>query len=360
MIGVGCSSPRGGGGGVVPSLSVGLSTSTPNFGDSVTITATPTNITPTSYTFGLPNKNGELVTVTQASNVYVWTANNIGTDDIIVTATDGVSIASNSISVTTTVDVPFASPKAVFSYYKLIDAYAGAWIRIRRTDTGTESDIPFTNGVGDLAAIATFVGTSAFTVVTRYNQASNGNMTQTTASLQPVLKGGSSDVSPEWYGVNGKRMPLTLVSGLAANQTSTEYLVQKMSFNITGNTRISVDSASAMIINSALVGSANSISLYDPTNIVYTPALRLTSRHLLTVQLKNADPRVSYNGVNQSLTVSSGSSAAFNTKAYTIKYLYGDNGGNFRTNEVANYAYCIDAGDLSTAVEAILMQLHDI
>jgi hypothetical protein len=347
-----------GGGAPGGSLSIALSDSTPNFGDAVTITVS--GFLGTSYTFGLPDKNGNLVPVTQASNVYVWTANNIGTDNIVVTATDGVTIAANSVSVTTTVDLPFVSPKAVFSYYKLISAYAGQWIRIRRTDTGAESDIPYTNGVGDISAITTFVGTSAFTVVTRYNQASNGDMTQTTASLQPVLKGDSFDVFPEWYGVVAQRMPVTLVSGLAANQTSTEYLIQKMSFNITSNTRITTDSGTTMFINSALVGSANSISMYDSSNVVYTPALRLTSRHLLSAQFKNAAPIVKYNGVAQTLTVSSGSAAAFLTKAYTIKYLYGDNGGNFRANEAASYAYCIDAGDLSTTVEALLMELYDI
>jgi hypothetical protein len=167
-------------------------------------------------------------------------------------------------------------------------------------------------------------------------------------------------VFPEWYGVSAQRMPLTLVSGLAANQTSTEYLVQKMSYNITSNTRISSDPGVTMIINSALVGSANSICLYNFPDVLYTAALRLTSRHLLSAQFKNAAPLVKYNGVNQALTVSSGSTAAFSTKAYTTKYLYGDNGGNFRSNEVANYAYCIDAGDLSTTVEAILMELYDI
>jgi hypothetical protein len=290
----------------------------------------------------------------------VWTANNIGADSVVVTATDGASIAANSISVTTTVDVPFVSPKAVFSYYKLIAAYAGQWIRVRRTDTGTESDIPYTNGVGDISAITAFVGTSAFTVVTRYNQASNGNQTQTTASLQPVLKGDSFDVFPEWYGVAAQRMPVTLVSGLAANQTSTEYLVQKMSFNITSNTRISVDPATAVLINVSLAGGINSVNLYDGPNLLYTPALRLTSKHLLTAQFKNADPRVRYNGANQALTVSTGSAAAFLTKAYTTKYLYADNSGNFKSNEVASYAYCIDAGDLSTTVEALLMELYDI
>lgn len=349
----------GGGGGVAPDIAVALSDTTPNFGDAVTITATPTGIAPTSYTFGLPNKYGDLVNVTQASNVYVWTANNIGTDDIVVTATDGASIAANSVSVTTTVDVPFISPKAVFSYYKLIAAYAGQWIRIRRTDTGAESDIPYTNGVGDISAITAFVGTSAFTVVTRYNQASNGDMTQTTASLQPVLKGDSFDVFPEWNGVAAQRMPLTLVSGLAANQTSTEYLVQKMSYNITSNTRISVDSGVTMYLNSGTTGT-NSVLIGDGTNALYAAALRLTSRHLLTGRFKNADPNIRYNGVKQTLTVSSGSAAAFLTKAYTTKYLYGDNGGNFRANETANYTYCIDAGDLHSGIEVMLMALYDI
>ena len=347
------------GGGSSASLSVTLSDDTPNFGDAVTIIATTTNITPTSYTFQLPNKNGDLVSVTQASDVYIWKANNIGTDDIVVTATNGVTMVYTSISVTTTVDVPFISPKAVFSYYKLIAAYAGQWIRIRRTDTGAESDIPFTHGVGDLAAIATFVGTSAFTVVTRYNQASNGDMTQITAGLQPVLKGDSYDVFPEWYGGNAQRMPLTLVSGLALNQTSTEYLVQKMSFNITANTRISVDSAVLMYLNSGTTGT-NSILIGDGTNALYAPPLRLTSKHLLTGEFKNAAPSIRYNGLKQTLTVTSGSKAAFTSKAYTIKYLYGDNGGNFKANEAANYAYCIDAGDLHSGVEVILMELHDI
>ena len=338
-------------------MSIALSDTTPEFGDAVTITVS--GFAGTSYTFGLPNKNGELVTVTQASNVYVWTANNIGTDDIIVTATNGISLTTNSISVTTTVNVPFVSPKAVFSYYKLIAAYAGQWIRIRRTDTGAESDIPFTNGVGDLAAITTFVGTSAFTVVTRYNQASNGNMTQTTASLQPVLKGGSSDVFPEWNGVNGQRMPVTLVSGLSLNQTHTDYLVQKMSYNITANTRISVDAAVSQYLNFGTTGT-NSMLIGDGVSGLSTPPLLISKRHLLTGQFKTADPRISYNGAAQSLTVSTGSAAAFIAKAFTTKYLYGDNGGNFRANEAASYAYCIDAGDLNTTVEAILMELHDI
>lgn len=78
------------------SLSVGLSDSTPNFGDTITITATPSGITPTSYTFILPDGTK----VTQAGNTYDWVVNESGSQDIIVTATDGVDVIANSSTAT--------------------------------------------------------------------------------------------------------------------------------------------------------------------------------------------------------------------------------------------------------------------
>jgi len=97
MIGVGCGSPRGGGGGGGGgSLSVGLSDSTPNFGDTITITATPTGITPTSYTYVLPDGTK----VTQAGNTYDWVVNESGSQKVIVTATDGVDVVANSATAT--------------------------------------------------------------------------------------------------------------------------------------------------------------------------------------------------------------------------------------------------------------------
>ena len=73
------------------SLSIGLSTSTPNYASSLTITATPTGITPTSYTFFITNTAGESFIVTQASNVYAYTVLIAGTLTVSVIATDGTS-----------------------------------------------------------------------------------------------------------------------------------------------------------------------------------------------------------------------------------------------------------------------------
>ena len=83
----------GGGGG---SLSVGLSDATPDFGDTITITATPTGITPTSYTYILPDGTK----ITQTGNTYNWAINESGVQSLIVTATDGVDVVANSATAT--------------------------------------------------------------------------------------------------------------------------------------------------------------------------------------------------------------------------------------------------------------------
>ena len=89
----------GGGGG---SLSVGLSDATPDYLDSITITATPTGITPTSYTFFLPNIDGTYTEVTQAGNTYAWTVEVDSLVTVSVTATDGVDEVTGTVDVTAT------------------------------------------------------------------------------------------------------------------------------------------------------------------------------------------------------------------------------------------------------------------
>lgn len=79
----------------VPSLAVSLSDANPSLNDSITITATPTNITPTSYTFITPDTDGHYTLTTQAGNTLVWQVDVTSTWTVTVVATDGSSFACN-------------------------------------------------------------------------------------------------------------------------------------------------------------------------------------------------------------------------------------------------------------------------
>jgi hypothetical protein len=86
----------------VPSLAVSVASGTPTYNGTVLITATASNITPTSYTFILPDEERGFDIVTQVGNTYLWTVTGVGTDTIRVTATDGASTVGGTASVTVT------------------------------------------------------------------------------------------------------------------------------------------------------------------------------------------------------------------------------------------------------------------
>ena len=79
------------------SVVVGVSDATPVVGDVVTITATPSDITPTTYVFFVKSAGGNFTRTSQASNVLSWRVMTTGTFDLQVTADDTVS---NVVSIT--------------------------------------------------------------------------------------------------------------------------------------------------------------------------------------------------------------------------------------------------------------------
>jgi hypothetical protein len=76
-----------------PSIAISYSNNTPTYGDTITITATPTGITPTYYTFIIAGNIDETITV-QAGNTLSWVVNTLN-PTIYVQATDGSSFAAS-------------------------------------------------------------------------------------------------------------------------------------------------------------------------------------------------------------------------------------------------------------------------
>ena len=347
---------------VSPSLAVTVSDDTPNFGDTITITATPTNITPTTYTFSLPNQFGEFVKVTQAGNTLTWVVNNFGTGMICVKAATISESAYGEVTVVTTVNIPLASAKAAFDTFKTVAAYAGSAINVRRTDTSTTSNVGFTSGILDVAALNTFKGISAAVITTMYNQVGNGNIVQATANIQPPIIVTGDEMFLQSLIDVAYRYSLTMTSGLALNQTSTEYIVMKINTNITTNRRIFSD-PSVKRVTSIGISGTNILTLFDESTanaVRTTNANSFFNKMLITIQYKNGAPVIAINGVVQALTVVSGTIAGFVAGAITTRYFFNDNSAGFATSNNQMYAYYMDAADRSTSVESFLMKLHGI
>jgi hypothetical protein len=81
---------------------------------------------------------------------------------------------------------------AVYGLKRLLTAYAGSCIRVRRSNDDAEADIGFvSSAVGaaiDATALAAHVGANSGYIVTRYDQSGGGNhFTQATKTAQPRI-----------------------------------------------------------------------------------------------------------------------------------------------------------------------------
>jgi hypothetical protein len=179
MPGVGFIRPAGGGGaGGGASVAVVLDDTTPKLGQSVTITATATGITPTSYTFYLPQQDGSFETVTQAGNTYAWTVSKYDAFTVTVTATDGSSEGSGSATGTTTGDVD-----------------ADAFIAAHNTATGGTMDS--TMEANTLGFFLRLKG-----INTTYNENVFSQLLAANAEIYPMIPDDVSNASISGYSIN--------------------------------------------------------------------------------------------------------------------------------------------------------------
>ena len=188
---------RGGGGGSsVPSVSLAVSDATPTTGQIVTLTATPTNLTPTSYIFFTYDGATIEIIIEQAGAVYNWTVNRIGTYDVYVLATDGTIQVYGTVEVVAAsgyvLDLITPQPIWAASLRRLRAGYTGDAAIVRRSSDNAVLSIGFVGENLDSAALTTFVGVGNGFTATLYNQMSTGNSAnQSTAGNQPtqVLSG---------------------------------------------------------------------------------------------------------------------------------------------------------------------------
>lgn len=96
---------------------------------------------------------------------------------------------------------------------RLLAAYTGDLVRLRRSSDSAESDFGFdADGELDVAAITTWKGAASLYLVTLYDQKGANNMTQATAGSQPPfnLTGGGGTSKPHYDG-GGTKFPETAI-----------------------------------------------------------------------------------------------------------------------------------------------------
>jgi len=191
-----------------PSLAVGVSTSTPNFGDTVTITATATGITATNYRFYVPDSRGRYTVVEQASNVYNWGVCFTGTYDIYIEAedaTDGLCEVGG-VSITSTTGgllEQYTGATCGFSTTGLTSGNAFPIMTIRRSSDNVENTF-FQDSAHKLSmssvdaygvSLSTWIGSDSGYVARWYHQGTTAYFAfQSTAASQPrIVNAGTLD-----------------------------------------------------------------------------------------------------------------------------------------------------------------------
>tara|TARA_R110000868_G_scaffold179544_2_gene419617 strand:- start:165 stop:2069 length:1905 start_codon:yes stop_codon:yes gene_type:complete len=330
-------------------ISVSTSNAAPSFLDSITLTATVTGITATGYILQYPDKFGNLVeTASQLSNVFVVNAKNVGTDNYYIVASDGTNEIIGEVSVTTTVNIPIINGKKVISFWKLISAYAGSWVRVRRFSDNSELDIPYTNGRGDIAALRTFVGNTGFAVTIYYDQAANGNATQTTTANQPDLDGGGF----VWMNAS-IRLVSAMTSGYSSGQTCTDHLVFRSFYPSASNQRVLSHLPSNK--KAAIIGSygANVVTILTPSLSTNSVALDIQKITQHTMEIKNNSMKYWADGVQ----VINDTSQIFTAQATTGMDYFCQTGSFSLTRGANFYAHVSYANDRIAAIDNILQEL---
>jgi hypothetical protein len=178
----------------VPSLAVAVSSATPNFNDTITVTATPTNITPSAYRFYAQGANDTIFIGTSATNSISWkVVAPHGSMSIYAEATDGAGLTAytdspQAITVTGALFDRFTAATMGFSLEQRGYRFFGPVVKIRRSSDNATANFGFLNGSLDTVSILAFCGVGNGFVVQWFGQSAERNVAyQQTAASQPKI-----------------------------------------------------------------------------------------------------------------------------------------------------------------------------
>lgn len=237
------------------SLAVSVDDSTPNFGDTVNITATPTGFTPTNYLYFLYDGTSVVGFIAdQASGSFAWSAAGPnGSFDIYVVAMDGSGNKvwnSTNITLTGLFLDQWTDATSLWSFSQERYDFTGHVIKVRRSSDNAEMDFGFVDFELDVAGIEAFCGVGDGFLVAWYDQVCENVAYELTASNQPTIVSSGTVVTKDTYSCadyDGSSDRLDFVFPLTVGSA---YVVA------------AADSISASQLNIVLGNSANNDQMY--------------------------------------------------------------------------------------------------
>lgn len=350
---------------VCASVSVAITDSTPDVGQLVTITATPSNFTPTTYVFLLPQGGGNYVHVSQASNTYEWYVSAEGSWDVCVLATDTTDYVYGTVAGTSNATL-FAgldtTPHYAFSVTECLSADAAQatkFITIRRDSDNATSDFTWGEFIGGDAE--TWVGANDGFITWLFDHSGNGRPYSTNSSgVQPkiidtgvLITDGSGNVVIEsaagqalYTYTDGTQGQLTsgANTGLTGSSGALFTAIESTDTNYTTHGESGYENGCAKVIS----GSATA-----PEQFLGTPTYKVdgvTASPVTAGQL--------YTMMNGSMSVLSITVAAWSTNAVWNNYNRPHMSTNFGSGFVGTVGCQIVFNDTPTASDITEIETH--
>lgn len=179
---------------------------------------------------------------TSFTNTYPFTGS--------LTGTGAVAFVGDYVGLTSILDNLYA----VHSTRRVIDSYAGALIRLRRSSDNTEQDFsPAADGWVSASSINTFLGSGVGYVCKMYDQSGNSrHAIQAAAAAQPPINIGGDHVSVSFNRSIGHQLEIQSATAFAQNIGAVSLIaVRKFNSAASGNSQLAIFVSSGTNFNQA-------------------------------------------------------------------------------------------------------------
>ena len=239
---------------------------------------------------------------------------------------------------------------------KLKSDYSGNSFQVERSSDSTNQDIGFSDNLLDESALTTFVGANNGNIITGYDQAENGDWTESDAGKKPLIVSSGTVQKISSFpsaNFNADNHRLKHVVSTNPQPYSLVMVFQQTTTGLSGNRRFisTTGAGSAYFQLYASNSSGNVVASAGSTQQLYAEN---TNYNLISIVVNSTSSVVKLNGT----TIFTGNLGTFSTPGFNIGRWYLNATGvlspYFKLNELLVYS-----SDISSSLSSIELNVND-